>query len=1039
MKTYTRSLVSGVLVITACAWLAGQALAVPYATQLKNAGGTISFILNEPADNVKIVWQGGAQTSDLGSLPKGLFSTALAVTGPFSVVVTHSAPGGWTQTSNDGDNTVKFNSPRGIAVNRRAASPYFGRVYISNSGAGTAAGRSVGDGIYILNADQTDAVGQGDTALTAGLDFTANPTYTPYRVKLGEDDSVYITDLYDGTGNLYVADPNVSAGSGKFVFPALVPNNDGVIGGLPIGSANNHGCVDTVVVVGTLAQGNLTVYSVDEDLQSDRDTTSATMLDSVWKYDIGAGPLPYTGDPPAEPFFLNAAMGPYGGQLMDLDRGPDGKFYLANRRSNGLNPGVYVLDEAGTQLWDSVTATRDVLGDPGAADILAGTVSAAVSSDGKLLATISYYDNRVTVVEMANGIPDMSRRVVFAAFGTTAAGRYVAFDAADNLHVVSSGYALYRVFSPGGSTIATTGSEGTFTVEAPLSSVSVVASVDSTSEGSATPGEFTLKREGGPTTELTVTYLIEGTATNGQDYDTLTGSVTFPDGAETVTVLVTAKTDAVPEAPETVTIKIEPKEQYTAGLPGSATVTIQDTGTPAITIATHFPTAYELTLDDYVTYRLSRLGDTNADLFVNLSYSGTAAPTDYAGPGWVMIPSGVVTYDFQVTTADNLVLDGDRTIVATVDPGPGYTVGTPASDTATILDNELPSEEGKILFKDDFETDSSADWTVLFAANNMIDDKDVFFAYDYYNYDWVPPAPNGSYQGLKLTVNKYESTAYGAAGVSLYPKGKTFSGNYALRFNMFLQSSTSGTTEHATFGINHSGSKVNWSRQTAGNVQNPAVDADGLWFAIVADASWENVLGHVLYTGDGPANPASVVANLYPPDLAGVFKAPPFWEADSGVGGAPSCSPNTATRNWVDVEVKYVDDTVTLSINRTVLFEVANSTPYGSGTFMLGYNDQWDSIGNSGAVYFDNVRVVQLESTTPPQPVITGMRTESGTVRITFTSPTGQASQFSVVSSPIVDDAYQPEGSAVVQSTGVGEFEATVPMNGAVRFYKIKR
>ena len=57
-----------------------------------------------------------------------------------------------------------------------------------------------------------------------------------------------------------------------------------------------------------------------------------------------------------------------------------------------------------------------------------------------------------------------------------------------------------------------------------------------------------------------------------------------------------------------------------------------------------------------------------------------------------------------------------------------------------------------------------------------------------------------------MTVNKDDSTANGAAGLNLYPIGKSFSGDYALRFSMNLvQNDTTGTTEFALWGINASG------------------------------------------------------------------------------------------------------------------------------------------------------------------------------------------------------------------------------------------
>src|SRR5436190_600797 len=95
-------------------------------------------------------------------------------------------------------------------VNRRPASPYFGRIYVANArSAVTATGRPTGDGIYILNADGTDAVGQGDTALTGGLDMATGGTSMPWRLTIGEnDDMLYICDWADSDGNLYRVDPD---------------------------------------------------------------------------------------------------------------------------------------------------------------------------------------------------------------------------------------------------------------------------------------------------------------------------------------------------------------------------------------------------------------------------------------------------------------------------------------------------------------------------------------------------------------------------------------------------------------------------------------------------------------------------------------------------------------------------------------------------------------------------------------------------------------------------------------------------------------
>jgi hypothetical protein len=1018
--------------LLACSGLASVALAVPYASSLKNQGGVISFILNEPADNVKLVYN-GTTTVDLGALPKGLFSTNLAVSGTFKVAVSRNAAGGWVQTSSDTNNTSKYNSPRGLAINRNPKSPYFGRVYVANSAAGSSLGRTLGDGIYLLNADQSDAVGQGDTALTAGLNFTTGGASSPYRVKVGEDDNVYITDWSDAAGNLLVADPNMSSGSGQMVFQALA---SGTTAANPITSANNHGSIDSAVVIGSLAQGNLTVYTVDEDMQSNRDDAAKLMLESVWRYDIGAGPLPYTGDPPPEPFFLNPTMGTIGGQFMDLDRGPDGKVYLANRRSSGTEPGLFIIDPTGTLLWQSLEASQAV-GET--TDILKGTISVAVSADGKYLAVMSYYDNHVTVVEMADGIPDLTKRTVLSPYGTTAAGRYIAFDPANNLHMLSSGYALYRVLSLGGSTVATTTSDGSFNVEVPPAVITVAASVPTTAEGSTTPAEFTLTRAGDTSSSLTVPYTLSGTAQAGTDFNTLAGSATFAPGATTVTVPVTAKEDSISEPTETVILAILGGPRHSAGTPGEATVSILDNDLPTVSATLRYPTAYERFADDRILFRLTREGTRDTSLTVNVAFAGTAAATDFSGPETVDFLPDQLTVEVPVYPVDNAKVDGDRTVVLSVAPGTGYAPGATPSATGTILDDDLPSEAGKILFQDPLTDDTSANWSLLFGSNNNIDDYTAAFGYDFASFDAVPAAPNGSSFGLKLTANKADAEL-SAAGVNLYPKNQTFSGSYAVRFNMFIQvNASAGTTEHAIFGVNHSGSLTNWVRQTGGGVINPAAGADGLWFAIVADASAVNGLGHVAYTGT-PATAPALLANIDPTTLSGIFKTPPFAAGDGGVGGAPAQRASDATRNWSDVEVKVEGDLVTCSINRNVLFQLVNSTAYKSGNLMLGYNDQFDSVGSDGAAYFSNLRVVRLDSVPPPQPTITGIRIAGNNVEIDFTSTSGQAAQFQLVGANAVTGPFATDTGASLQQTGNGQFRATVAAGaGPARFFLIKR
>lgn len=108
--------------------------------------------------------------------------------------------------------------------------------------------------------------------------------------------------------------------------------------------------------------------------------------------------------------------------------------------------------------------------------------------------------------------------------------------------------------------------------------VKVVASDGTASEPGTNTGTFTFTRDAawGP---LTVTYTVAtgaGNATPGSDYTALPGTVSFPAGVATKTVLVTPKNDTTHESDEKVTVTIVNKPTYDLWSPYTATVTIKD-------------------------------------------------------------------------------------------------------------------------------------------------------------------------------------------------------------------------------------------------------------------------------------------------------------------------------------------------------------------------------------------------------------------------------------------------------------------------------
>jgi hypothetical protein len=96
-------------------------------------------------------------------------------------------------------------------------------------------------------------------------------------------------------------------------------------------------------------------------------------------------------------------------------------------------------------------------------------------------------------------------------------------------------------------------------------------------------GQFTVYRTNSASlAALTVYYSVGGTATNGLDYLTLSGSVTIPAGAISAPISVVPRDDTLREGTETIILTLIPycpgplPCTYNTGAPSSATVFVYD-------------------------------------------------------------------------------------------------------------------------------------------------------------------------------------------------------------------------------------------------------------------------------------------------------------------------------------------------------------------------------------------------------------------------------------------------------------------------------
>lgn len=368
------------------------------------------------------------------------------------------------------------------------------------------------------------------------------------------------------------------------------------------------------------------------------------------------------------------------------------------------------------------------------------------------------------------------------------------------------------------------------------------------------------------------------------------------------------------------------------------------------------------------TQPLNRSVDPGASVTFTTAASGITpiAYQWYFGGGKI---SGATGTSYNLASAQSNNIGNYSVVVSNVS-------GFATSSVAFLMVNPLQTLQ--VVFSDNFDVNSSANWNLFQGSSDGVSDYTATWAFDYstntYTFNGVtqtipiaPSTTNGTRLGLKLTVNKNDADAAGSA-VSLYPKSQGFSGNYMLRFDMWINyngnsGGGSGSTEFATCGINHTGTRVNWGSTNASA-------SDGLWFTV--DGEGGAASDYRAYVGNPGGNPAQLAfassgltANGAQTDDA---TADPFWLA---LFPSPTYeTPGTPGKHWVQGEVSQWNGVITWRMNGVVVAQRTNTSSYTSGNIMLGYMDIFPSIANPKAdnyVIFDNVQVL----TPAAPPVIT--------------------------------------------------------------------
>jgi len=241
-----------------------------------------------------------------------------------------------------------------------------------------------------------------------------------------------------------------------------------------------------------------------------------------------------------------------------------------------------------------------------------------------------------------------------------------------------------------------------------LPQVTVAVSPASVAEDGVTNLVYTFTRTGSTGSPMTVNFSVGGTASftepdytqsGAASFTATSGTVVIPSGSSTATVTVDPSVDLTVEPDETVVLTATSGIGYTVGSPSGATGTIvNDDTTVSVAVS---PGAVTEDGATNLVYTFTRNGVTNVPLSVNFNIGGTAtfgvSPNDYTQTGAILFspPAGVVSFAAGSSTAivtidpeTDSTVEPDETVDFTVVAGIGYTVGSPASASGTITNDD---------------------------------------------------------------------------------------------------------------------------------------------------------------------------------------------------------------------------------------------------------------------------------------------------------------------------------------------------------------
>ena len=419
-----------------------------YAGEVNYDGKNFTFRLNEDATDVTISIEKNNEivaSQSLGALKKG----ANKVANPFGKTefdyysITASArPVAYPAKISGNEEIFQFYAARGVAVDKTPASPYFGRVYVTNTtggqcSEGTAESfRNSTMGVFVLSSDFQDITNQGANAWNGNIEWGANKSDPNYEFSLARP-------AVAPNGDLFVTSSAFTS-AGVYIMEAAQP--DGTFLTMFDGKrskATGQLKKGTKVVANPVMHCYITGLGKDEVLYTyDRDNSMGTVYSNISQYNIGQlDSLPWDTVPTAK-FYDDMKGGAYMangcGQIASDQRGG---FFMSQYRynSSAVNPALIHINKNGKVDFNIANNGVDA----------SHRGAMAVNADGTLLAMGTEYNTvKLWSIEYDNqGAPTLTEQYNIVWGEGEAITMGVDFDAAGNLYIVSPTNERLMVYS----------------------------------------------------------------------------------------------------------------------------------------------------------------------------------------------------------------------------------------------------------------------------------------------------------------------------------------------------------------------------------------------------------------------------------------------------------------------------------------------------------------------------------------------------------------------------------------------------------------